>query len=196
MGDLGQGIVALIAVATIIVACCGILIFLLAASRESAIRRRLHKAIDPELEFISRYDWSFIALNFERARIVLGKNRLMMTCDFSDLLQVDVVRNEDMITTSTSGSLAARAAVGGALFGPFGAAVGALTARSRAQSELKKLSIRIICASGTYQLLLFQRAIGSAPAQKEVDEVEKRADEVYGAVVRAMHFRTRRDPLF
>lgn len=158
------------------------------SAKSNKIRDRLlEQKFIPYETFISTWDNSFIALNFDAKKIALGKNDALSVCDFSQIIQVDVLRNDNTVTSTNKSSLATRAVVGGILLGGVGALVGAVTAKSYASQELSKISLRVITESGSHSVMFLdlknsQRAgLDSIRSSTSGD-----ADKFYGLVLKAM----------
>jgi len=156
-------------------------------AKAETIKQRLRVIINAEDIYVSPWDSSFIGLSFEQSKIAIGRNESLQESHFSEIIQVDLVRNDDVATSTDKGSLASRALVGGVLLGGVGAVIGAVTARTHSSQKLGKLALRIITESGTSSVTF----LDIANLQREGldalrNSASSEADRFYGLVLRAM----------
>jgi hypothetical protein len=159
------------------------------AKKRKILDRLIEKKFSPSETFVSQWDYSFIALNFETKQIALGRNEVISIYDFSKIIQVDLLRDDNTITSTTKESPIARAVVGGVLLGGVGAVVGAMSAGSHSHSTNipKSMSVRVITESGSFSVL-FLRLSGTSKQNLDslVSHFSQQAESFYGSVLKAM----------
>lgn len=69
---------------------------------------------------------------------------LHWTIDFKDILGTSVIKDGNQLISTSTGSLLGRALVGGVVLGGLGAILGGLTAKSKSDSQVKKLILEVI----------------------------------------------------
>jgi hypothetical protein len=153
------------------------------------IDRLIELKFFPSETFVSQWDYSFIALNFETKMIALGRESCISTCEFSQIIQADLLRDDNTITSTTKDSVAARAIVGGVLFGGVGAVVGAVGAGSRSHSSQVpgSISLRVVTENGTFPVLFLRLKSGASRSLDALaTQATTEANCFYGSVLKAM----------
>ena len=141
-----------------------------AARRQEEIKERL-QAQGFNDHFISPWDYSFLAANFNKKEIAIGREQWLTVCKFSKIIQVDLI-TDDRTVARNQGSALGRAAVGGVLFGGAGAVVGALSAGSSvtAKTAADKISLRVITDVDSYTVTFLSIANIKERSGLELDE--------------------------
>jgi hypothetical protein len=157
-------------------------------SKDKAVEARLRDLNNAEDIFVSKWDRSFIALSFDQSKIAIGRHESTRECTFSQMIQADLLRDDDVVTSTDRGSLVSRALVGGVLLGGVGAVIGGVTAKTYSAQKLTKLILRVVTESGTFSvtfldLTKLQRDEGLDGIR---DWATGEADRYYGLVLRAM----------
>jgi len=80
-----------------------------------------------------------IYINEEKQEWMLHKN----TYSFSDVIECEIMENGSSITSTKTGSMLGRAAVGKAILGPAGMLMGGATAKKKTKEVCEQLSIKI-----------------------------------------------------
>jgi len=139
--------------------------------------------------FISGWDYSFLGVNLDKKEIAIGREQSIAICEFSKLVQVDLLTN-DRTVISNQGSALTRAAVGGALFGGAGAVVGAISSGSNsiARNAADKISLRVITATNTHTVTFL--SIANLKERSGLDSLRStasnEAERWYGVLLNAM----------
>jgi hypothetical protein len=139
--------------------------------------------------FISVWDYSFVAVSFDRKAIAIGREQSMTICEFSKIVQVDLLTNDRTIA-SNQGSALARATVGGVLFGGAGAMVGAISSgsSSTAKTAADKISLRVITDTNAHTVTFL--SIANTKERAGLDSIRSiassEADRWYGVLLNAM----------
>jgi len=137
--------------------------------------------------FVSSWDSSFIGFNFVDRKLIVGKGDYSAELAFSQLIQADLLRDEVVLTSTSGGSLAARAITGAVLFGGVGAAVGAVTAKSQSVSSVNQLSLRLMTDAGAHTVVFFDmKSSGQSLPAQTLSHITAEADRVYGLALRAI----------
>jgi len=167
-----------------------VIVMLVGSAKKGRISDRLaeRKMLTSD-SFISTWDYSFIALNFDTKQIALGREDTISIYDFSKIIQVDLLRDDNTITSTTKNSPIARAFVGGVLLGGVGAVVGAASAGSQSHSTQipKSICLRVITESGSHSIY-FLRWSGTSKSNSDslISHISQQADNFYAAVLKAI----------
>jgi hypothetical protein len=109
----------------------GIAVYISAGNdRNRRIKEVAAKQIGAEDTFVSSWDGSFVALNYKTKKILIGRPEQGKQFNFEQILQVDLLRDNNVITSTNRGSQFAGAVIGGIAFGPLGALAGALSSKT------------------------------------------------------------------
>ncbi len=155
--------------------------------RDRRIKEVAAKLIGAEDTFVSSWDGSFVALNYKTKKILIGRTEPGKQFNFKDILQVDLLRDNNVITSTNRGSQLAGAVVGGIVLGPLGALAGALSSKTLSQNFIRKLVLRIIMDDGAHSVTFIDaggshQGIDPTRFQFAIDQ----ADSVYGWILRAI----------
>lgn len=89
-----------------------------------------------------------IAIDESRQKICLyqasATHSATRILNYRDILEVEVAEDGAMVSRSSSGSMAARAIVGGVVFGGVGAVVGALSAKRKQEPKVRRIDLKIV----------------------------------------------------
>ena len=91
---------------------------------------------------------SSIAINSDDKKIAMinisrGLKKALITYDFSQLISVETVINDESLSKTKRGSQLVGGAIGGALLGPVGLLAGALSGSKKTISRVKKIAIKL-----------------------------------------------------
>jgi hypothetical protein len=155
--------------------------------RDRRVKEVAAKLIGAEDTFVSSWDGSFVALNYKTKRILIGHSEQGKQFNFKQILQVDLLRDNNVITSTNRGSQLAGAVIGGIALGPLGALAGALSSKTLSQNFIRKLVLRIIMDDGAHSLTF----IDAGGSHQGVDPTQfqfaiDQADSVYGWILRAI----------
>lgn len=123
-----------------------IAIFLFFSARN--IRVTLEKTLKQEFPnvktFVSKYDHSFLVVDFASERVIVGIEKKPRTdLPFSAIVEVETLKDGLQTSSTNRGSQVLGAAVGGVALGGVGAIIGGLSGSKTSVSGTKRLSIRI-----------------------------------------------------
>lgn len=187
LGEIKVGVGGIFVSAIILIVVAMALFLSISNARTGSIKGRLIDSKFGGEHYISPWDYSFIGLNFDNQSIGLGKDASLAISNFSQIIKVDLLRNDQTTTSTDRGSLLTRAVVGGVLLGGVGAVVGAVTAKTHSTSELSKISLRVITESGSYTILFLNLGnTSSAGHSSAISSASSEADRFYGLVLKAM----------
>jgi hypothetical protein len=137
------------------------LLFVLFIIISVALDGARNKAFDEQISQIPDFSSSIaykgascknaVAIDIEREKIVTILNPLKIrsletkpsVISFTDLLSVEVFRDDASVTKTNRGSQLAGAAVGGVLLGPAGLLLGGLSGSKRNEAKVKTLSLKL-----------------------------------------------------
>lgn len=173
-------------VATFILFGVGIAIYISVSNeRDGRIKEKIAKQISADDIFVSPWDRSLVGLNYTTKKLLIGRDEQWRQFDFEQIIQVDLLRDNNVITSTNRGSQLAGAVIGGIAFGPLGALAGALSSKTRSQNLIRKLVLRIIMEDGTHSITL----VDGGPQGIDPERVQwasEQADLVYGWILRAL----------
>lgn len=155
--------------------------------RERRIKEMATKQIGADDIFVSFWDGSFVALNYKTRQLLIGKAEQWKQFTFQQIVQVDLLRDNNVITSTDRGSQLAGAVIGGIAFGGLGALAGALSSKTLSQNLIRKLVLRIIMDDGAYSVTFIDAGgahQGLEPTRFQF--VLDQADAVYGWILRAI----------
>jgi hypothetical protein len=102
---------------------------------------------EPAKKWINPLNGAGIAVDAGRSKLALIEKRgKCSVLDFQNIVAVEVCKNGTSIIKTNRGSQVAGAVIGGALFGPVGLLVGALTGVRRKSEKINRLSLKIYVA--------------------------------------------------
>jgi hypothetical protein len=130
----------------------------MANDRDRRVKEVAVKLIGAEDTFVSSWDGSFVALNYKTKKILIGRPEQGKQFNFEQILQVDLLRDNNVITSTNRGSQLAGAVFGGIVLGPLGALAGALSSKTLSQNFIRKLVLRIIMDDGAHSFMFFDGA--------------------------------------
>lgn len=93
-----------------------------------------------ELTFSKHY---VVGVNWSEEKIYFGAQDEPLSVSFSDIVQVEVFRDDQTITKTNRGSQIGGAAIGAVAFGGVGAIIGGLSGSSRSVERVKRIGLRI-----------------------------------------------------
>jgi hypothetical protein len=155
--------------------------------RDRRLKEVAAKQIGADDTFVSSWDGSFVALNYKTKKILIGRPEQGKQFNFEQIIQVDLLRDNNVITSTNRGSQLAGAVVGGIVLGPLGALAGALSSKTLSQNFIRKLALRIIMDDGAHSVTFIDaggshQGIDPTRFQFAIDQ----ADSVYGCILRAI----------
>lgn len=126
-----------------------------------------------QLEIIvSTVNFCSLGIDFTNNIIVFGVDAYYIEYSFSEIVNVEIIRNESILTSTNRGSQVVGASIGGVVFGGAGAIVGGLSGSSRSKKQIEKLTIRVIVddvASPIYDIVLFYSKVLHSGKGVDVD---------------------------
>jgi hypothetical protein len=164
-------------------------------SKSNAVSEAISESIDAEHVFVSAFDYSCLGVNFSKQKIAVGKKYDFQQYDFGQIVRIEVVRDDNVITSTNRGSQAIGALVGGVAFGGAGFLAGALSAKTRSTSHLRKLALRIVTEGSTYQVTFIDMGNSDhPPSQSVVQAMTTEGDRYYGYILNAMRQAEKNSP--
>jgi hypothetical protein len=112
--------------------------------RVARTQKSLRETLNIDEVYVSRYDWSFLGIRFDRNMLVIGNPKFRKEYMFSEVASVDIIKNNVSVTSTNRGSQLLGAAVGGIALGGVGLLAGALTGTKRTKSRTKEIGIKIV----------------------------------------------------
>jgi hypothetical protein len=163
-----------------------ILWYLNAKERDATDRIREKIGQDAHI-FVSAWDGSCIGISFQRRKLAIGRYPQLTEIDFSQVVSADLCENNTVVQSTNTGSMLTRAVVGGVLLGGVGALGGALTAKTRAISNLNELTLRVTTDTSAFRVkFLDLNNTGQALPGQTLDFVRQQADGFYASVLQAI----------
>jgi hypothetical protein len=150
--------------------------------------------------YLSNDDLSFVGLNFDDRRIVIGSSGREGVYNFAQISGVEMVENNTTISQTNRGSQALGAAVGGLAFGGLGALVGGLSASSRSRGRLSGIVLKVIVDDNVHPVysICFLRYFGKKGLDRNgviAKQALSTAERFHAHVTNAMRRASRAAPV-
>ncbi len=140
--------------------------------------------------YVSAVNQSILGISFGTRKLIVGSAGRPIAYSFSDIIEVELVRNGVTLTQTNRGSQLVGAAIGGAALGGVGALIGGVTGSSRSRERLAELSLKITVEDSAAPVhvvsLLSIKGKGMDPSSTKGRQAVSRVEQLHGMLLVAM----------
>jgi hypothetical protein len=130
--------------------------------------------------FVSTDDWTFLALNSNASKIIIGRAAVERRYRFDQIVSVEMSENGGTLTKTNRGSQVVGSALGAVAFGGVGAIIGGLSGSKRSSPLVNSIVLKLIVDDHqhpNYTVTIFNSRKGekrdSLLVKKAVDSVDR-----------------------